>query len=329
MLCFSTLFSQDFVIISFNFYSKSWFCAILVGMKRAITYEITEKYHNKTIQQFLKDKGYSHAVIVQLKKTPEGIQKNGIWAYVNDKLAAGDTLHVHWEEESLSETIVPVKLPFPIIYEDADILVVNKPADMPIHPSMNNYDNTLANAAMYYFRQKGESFTYRCVNRLDRDTSGLTILAKNMLSGGILARHSGLREIKREYVAIVSGNTPESGTIDAPIARLDGSTIERCVDFENGEHAVTHYRKLAYDEGKDLSLIRLKLETGRTHQIRVHMKYAGFPLIGDFLYNPDYRYIKRQALHSVALTFIHPVTEEEVHFKAPLPTDMSLLFPES
>lgn len=293
-------------------------------MKREIIYQITELHNDKTILQFLKDKGYSHSVLVQLKKTEEGIKRNGIWAYVSEKLSTGDTLHVHWEEESLSENIVPVNLPFPVIYEDEDILIVNKPADMPIHPSMNNYNNTLANAAMYYFNQKGQAFTYRCINRLDRDTSGLTILAKNMLSGGILARHSGLREIKREYVAIVSGNVKDQDTIIAPIARLDGSTIERCVDFEQGEHAVTHYWKLAYDKEKDVSLIRLKLETGRTHQIRVHMKYAGFPLIGDFLYNPNYRYIKRQALHSVALTFTHPITEEEMHFESPLPEDMML-----
>lgn len=296
-------------------------------MKRELTYEITQLHNGKSILQFLKDMGYSHAVIVQLKKTSEGIQKNGVWAYVNDKLTAGDILYVHWEEESLSENIVPVDLPFPIIYEDEDIIVVNKPADMPIHPSMNNYDNTLANAAMYYFQQKGIPFTYRCINRLDRDTSGLTILAKNMLSAGILAKHSGLRDIKREYMAIVSGNVPESGMIDAPIARLDGSTIERCVDFENGEHAVTHYRKLAYDQEKDLSLIRLKLETGRTHQIRVHMKYIGFPLIGDFLYNPDFRFIHRQALHSAALTFVHPVTHEEMHFESEISKDMKNIFP--
>ena len=294
-------------------------------MKRELTYQIDQLHNGKTILQFLKDMGYSHAVIVQLKKTEEGIQKNGIWAYVSDKLTAGDTLRVHWEEESLSDNILAVDLPFPIVYEDEDILVVNKPADMPIHPSMNNYDNTLANAAMYYFQQKGETFTYRCINRLDRDTSGLTILAKNMLSAGILAKHSGLRDIKREYMAIVSGNVKDSDTITAPIARLDGSTIERCVDFDKGEHATTHYWKLAYDKEKDLSLIRLKLETGRTHQIRVHMKYAGFPLIGDFLYNPDYRYIQRQALHSAALTFIHPVTGKEMHFEADIPDDMKYI----
>ena len=300
---------------------------IIHSMKRAITYQITEQHNNKTILQFLKEQGYSHSILVHLKKTKEGILKNGVWAYVSENLSAGDTLQIHWEEDSLSGNIVPVNLPFPVIYEDEDILVVNKPADMPIHPSMNNYENTLANAAMYYFQQKNQPFTYRCINRLDRDTSGLTILAKNMLSGGILARHSGLREIKREYIAIVSGKVKNQDTINAPIARLDGSAIQRCVDFKNGEPAVTHYWKLDYDPEKDLSLIRLKLETGRTHQIRVHMKYAGFPLIGDFLYNPDYRFIQRQALHSAALTFTHPVTGKEMHFEAPLPADMEQIFP--
>ena len=138
-----------------NFCSVYIFCVILWTMKRELTYQITELYNRKTIQQFLKDKGFSHAVIVQLKKTPEGILKNGVWAYVNDKLSTGDSLFVHWEEESLSENIVPVDLPFPVVYEDEDLLVINKPANMPIHPSMNNYENTLANAAMFYFQQKG------------------------------------------------------------------------------------------------------------------------------------------------------------------------------
>lgn len=296
-------------------------------MKRTLEYQINDQYNNIPILSFLKGQGYSHAVIVQLKKTTEGILLNERWAYVSDRLSTGDTLQVHWEEDSCSEQILPVDLPFPILYEDEDILIVNKPAGMPIHPSMNNYDNTLANAAMYYFQQKGIPFTYRCINRLDRDTSGLTILAKNMLSGGILAKHSGLRDIQREYTAIVSGNPKDADTIHAPIGRLNGSTIERCVDSANGKPAITHYRKLAYDPQKDLALIRLKLETGRTHQIRVHMSYAGFPLIGDFLYHPDYRYIQRQALHASSLTFQHPITGKTVHFEAPLPTDMQQLFP--
>ncbi len=302
-------------------------CAILAVMRRTLEYQITAQENKKTILDYLKSKGYSHNLIVHLKKTPEGIQKNGIWSYVSDPLKEGDWLKVHWEETEGSDRIEPICLPFPVIYEDEDILVVNKPAGMPIHPSMNNYDNTLANAAMHYFKEKGESFTYRCVNRLDRDTSGLTILAKNMLSAAILSRNTGLKAITREYLAVVYGNPPESGTVDAPIARAADSAIERCVDYKRGESAITHYRRLRHDSEKNLSLIRLTLETGRTHQIRVHMKHIGFPLIGDFLYNPDFTHIKRQALHSACLSFIHPITGEPMRFEAPLPEDMDCLFP--
>ena len=163
-------------------------------------------------------------------------------------------------------------------------------------------------------------YTFRCVNRLDRDTTGLTLIAKHMLSSAILSTAAARREISREYIAIASGKTPESGTIDAPIGRVAGSTIERQIDFENGERAITHYRRLAYHDG--LSLLSLHLETGRTHQIRVHLKSIGRPLIGDFLYNPTDTTIKRQALHSYRLTFSHPITGESFVLTAPLPDDM-------
>lgn len=294
-------------------------------MKRMIEYIIEQKNDGQTILEFLKEKEYSHSVIVHLKRTPEGIRKNGIWSYVSDFIKTGDILSIKLDETENSTGIKPVPLPFPVIYEDEDIIIVNKPAGMPIHPSMNNYENTLANAAMFYFQSRQKPFVYRCINRLDRDTSGLTILAKNMLSGAVLARNSGLRSIRREYTAIVSGITPESGIIDAPIARKEGSCIERCIDFEKGERAVTHYRRIACSTEKNLSLLALRLETGRTHQIRVHMKYAGWPLIGDFLYNPDYRYIKRQALHSSRLSFTHPITGMPLQFYAPLPDDMKII----
>lgn len=290
-----------------------------------IEYMIKEQNNGQTILDFLKEKGYSRSVIVHLKRTPEGICKNGIWSYVSDDIKTGDILSITLDETESSEGIKPIPLPFPIVYEDEDIIIVNKPAGMPIHPSMNNHENTLANAAMYYFQSKQEPFVYRCINRLDRDTSGLTILAKNMLSGAILAKHSGLRSIRREYTAIVSGITPEKGTINAPIARKEDSCIERCVNFDKGEPAITHYRRIAYNMEKNLSLLSLRLETGRTHQIRVHMKYAGWPLIGDFLYHPDYRYIKRQALHSSRLSFTHPVTGIPLQFYAPLPDDMKII----
>jgi len=290
-------------------------------MERILNYQISKEDENRTIASFLEKEGYSGQNIINLKKIPESILLNGKWEYVTKKLSEGDMLTIHIVEDTSSEKIPPVKLPFPVVYEDEDILVVNKPADMPIHPSMNNYENTLGNAAAYYFSQKGQPFVFRCINRLDRDTTGLTILAKHMLSSSILNEDMLHRRIKRTYYAIVMGeDLPNEGVVDAPIGRKEGSTIERMVDFENGERAVTHYKVLERKKGK--SLVALNLETGRTHQIRVHMKYIGHPLIGDFLYNPECKLMQRQALHSYRLKFTHPITKEEMVFEAPLPKDM-------
>ena len=286
-------------------------------MNRVLTYEITAEQAGTKIGDFLRRAGYSRHVIIHLKKTENGILLNGEWAYVGQFLKEGDHLEIRIIESESSEQIVPAELPLDIVYEDEDLLIINKTADMPIHPSINNYDNTLANALMWYYQQKGETFVYRCINRLDRDTTGLLIIAKNMLSGGILSDMSKKREIHREYLAIAEGEVPQEGVIDAPIARKEESVIERCVDFEKGDRAVTHYWRLDYRNG--YSLVRLKLETGRTHQIRVHMKYIGYPLTGDYLYNPDYRILDHQALHSWKLAFRHPVTGAQMQFKADPP----------
>ena len=286
-------------------------------MNRVLTYEITAEQEGTKIGDFLRTAGYSRHVIIHLKKTENGILLNGEWAYVGQFLKEGDHLEIRIIEFESSEQIVPAELPLDIVYEDEDLLIINKPADMPIHPSINNYDNTLANALMWYYQQKGETFVYRCINRLDRDTTGLLIVAKNMLSGGILSDMSKKREIHREYLAIAEGEVPQEGVIDAPIARKEESVIERCVDFEKGDRAVTHYWRLDYRNG--YSLVRLKLETGRTHQIRVHMKYLGHPLTGDYLYNPDYRILNHQALHSWKLAFRHPITGAQMQFKADPP----------
>lgn len=156
---------------------------------------------------------------------------------------------------------------------------------------------------------------------LDHNTSGLTIIAKHLVSGSILATMVRNREIHREYLGISRGRvTPSSGTITAPLGRKDGSIIERTIDFEHGESAITHYEVL--EEKNRHSLIRLTLETGRTHQIRIHMKYLGYPLIGDSLYNPDMEWISRQALHATRLRFHHPITKEPLEFHVPLPQDM-------
>ena len=295
-------------------------------MERVLTWTIDGQQDGLKIEEFLRQKGCSHHVLTHLKRTECGICLNDVWAYSTQRMHSGDVLRIRITEQDSSDNIVPRQLPLSIVYEDEDILVINKSADMPIHPSINNYDNTLANAVAWYYEEQGIPFVYRCINRLDRDTSGLLIIAKNMLSGAILSQMSARREIHREYLAITEGVLPEEGTVTAPIARLEGSAIMRCVDFEKGESAVTHFRRLSChtkDTGETLSLASIHLETGRTHQIRIHMGHIGHPLIGDFLYNPESRtWITRQALHSHQLDFIHPVTGKEMHFTCEMPEAM-------
>ncbi len=290
-------------------------------MNRTLTYPITTGDTAQTIEQFLRGKGYSTQCIKELKKQWGSILIDDTPQYMRHLLQEGETLTVQIHEESSSEKIPPVELPLDIVYEDEDLLVVNKPADMPIHPSLNNYENSLANALAWYFAKQNKPFVFRCINRLDRDTSGLTIIAKHMLSAGILSSMVAERAIHREYLAIVRGHIlPEKDTIDAPIGRKGDSIIERQIDYVGGERAVTHYTLKEYKNGH--SLLSIHLETGRTHQIRVHMKHIGFPLIGDHLYHPDMEYMTRQALHSHRLQFTHPITGESMDFTAPLPEDM-------
>lgn len=290
-------------------------------MNRTIEYKIKPETDGLRIEQFLRRKGYSSQNLSEIKRMPESVLVNGRHCYMRDTLRSGDQLVMRIQETRYSEHIPPVKLPLSILYEDEDILVLNKPAGMPTHPSINNYTNTLANALAWYYQEQNKPFIFRCSNRLDRDTSGVTVVAKHLVSGNILSRQTFRREIQREYLAIVRGKiTPSSGTICAPLARKPGTMIERTVDFEKGETAITHYQLIKETNGH--SLVSLWLETGRTHQIRIHMKYTGFPLIGDYLYNPDMEQIKRQALHSHKISFSHPITGEYMEFTAPLPEDM-------
>lgn len=290
--------------------------------QRIFHYTINDSDTFPTILHLLKTHGFSSTIIRHLKETENGIQKNGIWARVHDPLEPGDKVTLILVEDESSENIVPTPLPLNIVYEDEDLLVINKNAGVPIHPSQGNYDNTLANACAYYFQQKREPFTYRCINRLDRDTTGLLIIARHCYSASLLSNMVAKREIHREYLALAEGFVPEEGIIEAPIARVDGSTIEREVNFEIGEFARTHYKRIDYKNG--YSLVALKLDTGRTHQIRVHMKHIGHPLPGDFLYNPNYEIIQRQALHSHKLSFKHPITGKELSFTAEIPDDMKI-----
>lgn len=290
-------------------------------MERILEYRISGEDAGRTIKEYLLQIGFSGQNIVELKKIPYSILLNDVWEYVTCRIKENDILQIRITEEESSEKIPPVELPFPVVYEDEDIVVVNKPADMPIHPSLNNYENTLGNAAAYYFMKQGQPFVFRCINRLDRDTTGLTILAKHMVSCSMLQNDMVQRKIAREYLAIVEGVfKEEKGVIDAPIGRKEGSTIERMIDYEGGERAVTHYTVL--EQKENAAMVALRLETGRTHQIRVHMASVGHPLIGDFLYNPDNTQMNRQALHARYLSFVHPITKKKMELEAPLPEDM-------
>lgn len=308
-------------------------------MKRILTYPITESDSDQRIYDFLCHHGYSRHIRTWLKQHPGSVRLNGKEALFYFPLKNGDLLEISLEEEHPSGNIVPVDLPIHIIYEDEDLMVIDKPADMPVHPSIGNYENTLANAAAWYFHRQDIPFVFRCINRLDRDTTGLLILAKHMLSGAILSDQMKKRAIHRTYLAITEGKTDPAGTIDSPIGRTDQSLILRQVDHENGDSACTHYLqkcwhpKTFYPETlpvpqDGLSLIQLQLETGRTHQIRVHMTSIGHPLIGDTLYNPETALMNRQALHSYRLAFTHPVTGVSLEFTSPLPEDMAEFFPD-
>lgn len=297
---------------------------------RKIVYRIDENDKDLTILSFLKRKQYSHQVITNLKKTTCGIMHNDTWAYINETLAFGDSLTITLADEPASPDIPASFHPFEIIYEDEDLIAINKPSSMPIHPSQGHHDGTLANALAFYNQQQGICYPFRCINRLDRDTTGLTVVAKHPLSAAILGQQIRTHTMQRIYVAICQGCIPLRETIDAPIARKNDSTIMREVNPSNGENAITHVCRISYRKDLDLSLCALRLETGRTHQIRVHMSHIGHPLIGDFLYHPKenaFLHIKRQALHACQLKLIHPVTTKPLILYAPIPKDMSEFFP--
>lgn len=293
-------------------------------MDRIFHYQITENEQGTTVLDFLRKKGFSRHILSSMKADKEALIRNGQRIGGREQLLAGDYFRVRLLETVDSDGIIPVSMPLSILYEDEDILVINKPADMPVHPSIGNYTNTLANGVAAYLDAKDEHSPFRCINRLDRDTSGALILAKNAFSAAVLSTQMRNRQIRRTYLAVVEGITPPNGTISAPISRVDDSVIERHVDFLHGEPAVTHYERL--EVKNEHSLLEIHLETGRTHQIRVHMGYIGHPLPADYLYHPKYDCFKRQPLHSLQLEFRHPVTDKSMCLLAPVSEDMCNAF---
>ena len=294
-------------------------------MNRILEYNISRDYEGIKLSSYLEMMAYPSSILKDLRKDASLCKINKKDSYLNSIIHTGEHIEIYIKETVANESLIPVQLDFDIVYEDEDILLVNKPANMPIHQSINNYENSLANALAYYYRNESSPFIFRCINRLDKDTSGLTLIAKNPLSAAILSKSMKERQIKRTYTAIVEGIfNDKEGRIEAPIARKKESCIERCVDFENGQRAITNYKVIKELENSR-SLVKFSLETGRTHQIRVHMKYLGHPLLGDILYNPDDKTMERQALHAGKLIFLHPIKLKEITFKADYPDDMKNL----
>lgn len=276
---------------------------------REIEFKITDKDHGRQIRDFLRDFGVSSALLTKLKQSENGITLNGEFARTIEKVYTGDTLKIVIE----SKGKMPKKLEnnnVSVAYSDEDIIVLNKPPLMPVHESRNHQGDTLANVAACYM---DDDNAFRAVYRLDRDTSGLVLIAKNELAACKLAG-----KIEKDYYAVCQGVLEENGTVNLPIAREGDSIIKRTVS-EKGERAVTHW-KAVKSNGKN-TLVKFKLETGRTHQIRVHMSHIGHALLGDTLYGGDTAQINRQALHCKTIRFIHPVTEKNITVDCDFPQD--------
>jgi 23S rRNA pseudouridine1911/1915/1917 synthase len=257
----------------------------------------------------IEEKDEGTQIRTKLKHTPNGITKNGVFARAIDTVSAGDMLQISIEASGHMPS--PTNMNVEICYEDEDVIVLNKPPFMPVHESRNHIGDTLSNFVSYHLQ---EDTAFRAVFRLDRDTSGLVLVAKNELSASKLAG-----QIKKDYYAVVMGIINEGNTVDLPIARCGDSIIKRRVD-EAGERAVTHYEPVSVRDSN--TLVKFQLETGRTHQIRVHMAHLGHPLLGDTLYGGDCSKISRQALHCKDIYFVHPVTGEDVHISSELPRDI-------
>lgn len=246
---------------------------------------------------------------------------NGKRGINSDILKKGDVVEIFIDGNE-TQDIEPEDIKIDIVYEDEDLLIVNKPPFMVVHPTKSHQQGTLANGIVNYFRQTGQDCIVRLVNRLDRDTSGLVIIAKSQFAHQQMASMLIDNKIEKYYIAIVHGEITSSDTIDLPIGRPTLESIKREV-MEDGQRAVTHYDVIA--SNNEMTCLKVKLETGRTHQIRVHLTHIGHPLVGDSLYGNESELINRQALHAYMLRFCSIRTNEPLEIKAEPPQDMQTL----
>ena len=288
-----------------------------------LEYKIEENDNYVNLKDLLKNYfQISDRLLIKLKHNQK-IFVNNTKAYVDMPLNLGDIISIYIDFIEDNSNIVPTYMPLDIVYEDDAFLVVNKSSGVPVHPSMEHFEDSLSNGIKYYFDKIGLKKKIRPVNRLDKDTSGLVIFAKNEYIQECLVKQMQAKEFIKEYIAICAGNLEKrSGIINAPIARKENSIIERCI-AESGASAITHYEVIkSYN---NYSVVKCILQTGRTHQIRVHMAHIGHPLLGDTLYGLPSPLINRQALHDYKITFIHPITKQKLEFTAKIPADFENL----
>ncbi len=301
---------------------------------RELEYTVLDCDGTITVKEILKKRfGMSGREITRCKQFDDGVmvQKLGTEEkkkiMIRDTISPGDKLIVRiYEDNSKAQLILPWDIPIDVVYEDDDLILINKPGDMVVHPSYAHFGDSLSNALAGYYQRTGQVHIIRAIGRLDRETSGLVMFAKNRHSAALLSDQKGQMSKRKEYLAIASGVFSEKrGTIDAPIERKDDARMIRQVRHD-GKEAVTHY--VVEKQFDKYALIRLHLDTGRTHQIRVHMAYIGHPLVGDTLYgnNDENSYgLKRAALHAARMEFTQPINGESLSFDVPMPEDMMAL----
>ena len=294
---------------------------------RYLTLNITPELAGLEVNTLLRRRlGLSGTVLRRVKWLEDGVTLDGARVNVRVRAQEGQTLAVRLTDPVISSGVAPAPGPLDIVYEDGDLVVLNKAPGVLVHPGHGHFDDTLGNFLMYHYKECGEESDFHPVHRLDKGTSGLVVAAKHPHAQEKLKNqlHSGA--FRRVYLAVCDGAPPApSGVIDAPIGRAEGSLMAREVR-PDGRPARTRY-KVAPPPGPR-TLLELELDTGRTHQIRVHMAHIGCPLTGDFLYGREDRaLIARPALHSARLELLHPVTGERLRFAAPLPADMAALIP--
>ena len=281
-----------------------------------IKFPVAQEYGGMRLREYLRRKcGVSASLLTALKQTAHGIEINGVHARVVDHIKPGDDVAITLPDDE--SDIPPVPIPVAVLYEDEHAIVFDKPPRLTVHPVRGHQGDTLANAAAFYAARRGEQYAFRAVNRLDRDTSGALLAAKNAYAAALLPK-----SVSKVYVGVCEGIIKTKGTVDKPIRLKEGHTIERETG-EGGVRAFTHYEPLLSGNGH--TLLRFTLETGRTHQIRVHMSSIGNPLAGDDLYGGSRALIGRQALHCAEVSFVRPVSNEEITVKAPLPEEFERL----